>query len=290
MVLSFSTLGIAPTLPTKASDASGGIYHHLVKKLRTDGYDTDLLNQLYEPGNDLFFSRLVRVNLVQSESHATYRLMYNKEALRDIRHFLHDNRTALYNAQRQYHVPPEYIGAILYVESRFGKSAGDELVLYVLSSMSVASENWNIQQLTDHLDKQYPNLDSTARLQKIQWIKKRADSKATWAYRELTTLLTLHKKYEMDLRTLRGSWAGAFGMPQFMPSSFSSYAVDGNQDGKIDINSSEDAIASVANYLRRNGWRKHLSAHRRKRVIWRYNHSEPYTNLILDLAKKLSTD
>lgn len=54
---------------------------------------------------------------------------------------------------------------------------------------------------------------------------------------------------------MKGSWAGAMGQPQFMPTSFLSYAVDGNNDGKIDIWQTEaDVFASAANYLKKAGW------------------------------------
>ncbi len=72
---------------------------------------------------------------------------------------------------------------------------------------------------------------------------------------ELVAALVLLQSREVARSDLRGSWAGAMGLPQFMPSSFAKYAVDGDGDGKRDIwTDVPDALASVANFLRKQGW------------------------------------
>ena len=92
------------------------------------------------------------------------------------------------------------------------------------------------------------------------------DALATLAYEgrrseffstELLTLLKLIDSGAIDPKNLRGSWAGAMGQTQFMPSSFVKYAVDYNKDGKKDIwHNEEDVFASIANYLKSEGWQK----------------------------------
>jgi len=73
---------------------------------------------------------------------------------------------------------------------------------------------------------------------------------------ELQQFVLLAKEQKIDAKSAQGSYAGAMGMPQFMPSSYRNFAVDGNSDGHIDLwSSSADIIASVANYLRVHGWR-----------------------------------
>ena len=73
--------------------------------------------------------------------------------------------------------------------------------------------------------------------------------------RELITLLKLIDKKILNLKDLKGSWAGAHGNFQFMPSSIKNYALDYNKDGKIDLYTSlEDSFASAANYLKKIGW------------------------------------
>jgi membrane-bound lytic murein transglycosylase B len=76
---------------------------------------------------------------------------------------------------------------------------------------------------------------------------------------ELLTALQILESDHVDRATMLGSWAGAMGQTQFMPSSFVKYAVDGNRDGRRDIwNTVPDALASTANYLRQQGWQPGL--------------------------------
>ena len=75
--------------------------------------------------------------------------------------------------------------------------------------------------------------------------------------RELIAALTIVDRGLADPAKLRGSWAGAMGQPQFLPSSFVAYAKDGDGDGRADIwDSSDDVAASIANYLATKGWRR----------------------------------
>ena len=73
---------------------------------------------------------------------------------------------------------------------------------------------------------------------------------------ELLTLLKLVENNKINYKTLYGSWAGAFGFFQFMPSTIKNYALDYNKDDYIDLKNSEDAYASAANYLNKIGWKK----------------------------------
>ena len=74
--------------------------------------------------------------------------------------------------------------------------------------------------------------------------------------KELITLLKLIDTNQVDYKTLYGSWAGAFGFFQFMPSTMTNYAIDYNKDEYIDLKSNEDAYPSAANYLNKIGWKK----------------------------------
>jgi len=73
---------------------------------------------------------------------------------------------------------------------------------------------------------------------------------------ELLTLLKLIEREQIDYKTLYGSWAGAFGYFQFMPSTIKNHAIDYNKDNYIDLKNPEDAYASAANYLNNMGWKK----------------------------------
>ena len=81
------------------------------------------------------------------------------------------------------------------------------------------------------------------------------EPKSTYWQKQLIELFILSKKYNLDPKTIKSSWSGALGLGQFIPSSYNAYGVDYDNDGNVDMyNSRKDGIASVANYLRENGW------------------------------------
>ena len=87
------------------------------------------------------------------------------------------------------------------------------------------------------------------------------DPKSTYWQKQLIELFILSKQYNFDPKSIKSSWSGALGFGQFIPSSYNAYGVDYDEDGKVDMyNSREDGIASVANYLKANGWQTSSTA------------------------------
>ncbi len=107
--------------------------------------------------------------------------------------------------------------------------------------------------------------------------------RAPWAQKELAAYLTLCQEHQWDPFEVRGSTHGAFGLLQFIPSSFQRFAIDGNGDGKIDLFNFEDAMASSANYLQKNGWGKEMS--QQKKALHSYNHDWGYVNTVMKYSK-----
>ncbi|PRC92540.1 lytic murein transglycosylase B [Solimicrobium silvestre] len=133
---------------------------------------------------------------------------------------------ALNRAEKQYGIPAQIIVGIIGVETVFGKNVGKFRVVDVLSTLGFA----------------YPDI---------------ANKEARMAYfrGELEQSLLYARESGIDPFSLLGSYAGAIGWPQFMPSSIRQYGVDFDGAGKIDLrNSPEDAIGSVANFLVQHGW------------------------------------
>ena len=87
---------------------------------------------------------------------------------------------------------------------------------------------------------------------------------------------------------LKGSWAGAFGICQFLPSSYLNWAVDGNDDGNINLYEMDDAIFSVANYLINHGWSEQPED--QKKAVFTYNNSSDYVDAVIQLAAKLKIE
>ena len=147
--------------------------------------------------------------------------------------FIKKNLQTLERAEAQFGVPKEVITAILGVETRYGKIMGSYRVLDALSTLSF----------------DYPR-------------------RSNFFSQELINLLLLARENNLDIFKLKGSYAGAMGYGQFIPSSYRAYAVDFDNDGSVDLlNSVEDAIGSIANYLFQHGWKSNYP------IIWEVNNS-----------------
>ncbi|MCC8343494.1 lytic murein transglycosylase B [Pseudomonas stutzeri] len=134
--------------------------------------------------------------------------------------FWRENEAALSRAEAEYGVPAEIIVAIIGVETFYGRNTGSHRVIDALSTLGF----------------DYPPRQPFFRQQ-------------------LKEFLLLTREEQVDPLTLKGSYAGAMGLPQFMPSSFRAYAVDFDGDGHIDIwNNPTDAIGSAASYFKQHGW------------------------------------
>jgi len=78
-------------------------------------------------------------------------------------------------------------------------------------------------------------------------------------------------------------------MPQFLPSSYKNYSLNSKSFEEW-LTSKEGAVISIANYLKSNGWKKDLPLQKKKQVIWSYNHSTPYVDTILQIARKITPE
>lgn len=261
----------------------GQVYSPLVSRLSQEGFAVEQVCELLLGSGAAFYPDVVRLHLARTEKESPYLSMDNSRAVAAVCAFLQENDAAFQAAYRTFGVDPATVAALLYVESRFGKNTGDRPVLYVLSSVSLADEPWLLERMVGEVDQRAPGLSEAEREELSGWIAERARSRADWAYRELIALLTMAENAHTDVRELRGSWAGAFGIPQFLPSSFLRYAVDGNGDGAVDLYTLEDAVASVSHYLAEKGWDESSYLHRRM-ALWEYNHSWHYVDLIEKLA------
>ncbi|HEY1068916.1 MAG TPA: lytic murein transglycosylase B [Thermomonas sp.] len=151
------------------------------------------------------------------------------------RAFLEANRAALQRAEDTYGVPKELVTAILGVETSYGGNKGSWPVLDALYTLAFA----------------YPRSGDPARMAY-------EDKREAFFRDELAQLFALGKEEGFDITALKGSYAGAMGWGQFMPSSYRQYAVDGDGDGKRDLfDDLDDVIASVANYFAKKGsWQR----------------------------------
>jgi len=134
--------------------------------------------------------------------------------------FYHRHRGALQRAAAQYGVPEEYILGILGVETIFGGNVGSDRAIDALATLGFMNAR-----------------------------------RGKYFTSELESYFLETRRARLDPLKPKASWAGALGLPQFMPSNIKKYGVDFNGDGAVNLWTPQDAIGSVANYLRSHGWR-----------------------------------
>ena len=157
-----------------------------------------------------------------NKSWAEYRANFvNPERVQAGLRFWEKYRAALERAQHEFGVPGELVVAIIGIETFYGKRTGSWRVIDALSTLAF----------------DYP-------------------PRAPFFRSQLEHFLLFARDGQLDVLSVHGSYAGAIGIPQFMPGSYRHYAVDFDGDGALDLRGNAvDAIGSVANFLKQHGWR-----------------------------------
>ncbi|HME43121.1 MAG TPA: lytic murein transglycosylase [Syntrophorhabdales bacterium] len=167
------------------------------------------------------------------------------------RQVIRDNLTELNRIEASFGVEKEVLVAVYRVETYFGGYTGG-----------------------------YPVFNSLLTLTVLE------NRRSAWAENEWINLILLSKERGFDPLAIKGSWAGAFGLCQFVPSAYLKYGVDGNGDGRVDLFNVVDALASIANYLKGSGWEQGSLA-KKKKAIYAYNHCDNYVKAVLAYAKAI---
>ena len=193
----------------------------LIADAKSRGFDDALLNDTLAGLQPL--PRVVERDRAQAELTLTldryYRTRITPRIVRLGRQHATSERTILKNVQTAYGVPPSIVLAIWGIESHYGTFNGATPVFQSLATLA--------------------------------WQPRRSD----FFRGELFKALTIVSGGYIDAKSMTGSWAGAMGQPQFMPSSYLEHAVDFDRDGLRDIwKSRPDTLASIASYLKGSGW------------------------------------
>ena len=150
------------------------------------------------------------------------KLFIEDKRIKNGKKFIQDNLNSLERAEEEFGVPKEIIVSILGIETRYGKIMGNYRVIDSLMTLGF----------------DYPR-------------------RANFFKDELIKFFLLTRENDLNIYEIKGSYAGAMGYGQFISSSYRAYAVDFDGDNSIDLfNSVDDAIGSIANYLKVHGWKK----------------------------------
>lgn len=255
-----------------------------VDQARSAGIDSAFLVRIAAAFDAEFYDKAVRINLTNYSNVPDYSGHYNRKSVKQVKAFMKEYDSLLRAVEKKRGVSKEVISAILWIESRCGTTTGKFHVPSVFLSLLLADDSTSIELSVANVTKG-KSLDSLQMDSVYKQIALRARNKAAWATRQLQALEAIEKRGVMNVIALKGSWAGAFGYPQFIPSSYNSWAVDGNADGIIDLYTMSDATHSIANYLKSNGWSKKKDG--QKKAVHHYNNSDAYVNAVFTLAGKL---
>jgi membrane-bound lytic murein transglycosylase B len=274
------------SLPEKNNNNSNDtiyVFQSVFDSLKSKGVDSNFIKKYLHAPSLKFDGKYIKINVTGYLKSTDYSFLYSNKSVEQSQEFLNKNLSILTKAEKKYGVPKEIIVAILKIETKFGEVLGNNHLPSVFFSTALVNE----QQFIDVNNKVVDELsDSSNKVELKQKVIQRSKKKSSWAIKELISISKIEQRYGIDFNKINGSWAGAFGIPQFLPSSFLMSAVDGNEDGVIDLFDLEDAIFSVGNYLNRY---KFDTFENKKKAVYSYNNSKSYSEAVVKLSEKLKT-
>jgi membrane-bound lytic murein transglycosylase B len=251
-----------------------------LKKAKFNPTFIDEMKKVYEPKD---FTQVLDLNILlylrSKDYHGT---QVSDQAASEVRTFMDENRDVLKKAEKKMKVPGSIVASLLWIESRHGKNQGHFHVPSVYLNLLQA----NRKPVLAYLRASAPRFADDPEDKRIGDLPARAKKKSDWALEELRALQQAYKWKWHIVTDLRGSFSGAFGMPQFIPSSYVKWARSPKPKVAPDLMTAPDAIQSVAYYLHDQGWKpKKSESH--VPALMKYNNSEDYANAIIALAAKV---
>jgi membrane-bound lytic murein transglycosylase B len=254
----------------------------LLRSLEEEGFERDDIADVFYDVRLRKLDRVVSINALNPDSPDIYAQFTAPYAIHIARRFQRRHWQQLAQVEQAYGIPRGYLVAILLVETQFGRAELRYRLLEVLTTLAVEGQPEAVERHYERIRARNPEVQR-------DWLATRLMEKAQFGYAELVAALSLFRDNLQHLYEVRGSYAGAIGMPQFLPSSYLRWAVDGNGDGRADLNDLDDALPSIANYLRDHGWSADAPFRDRWQAVWEYNHSTNYVRAIFEVAFRLGT-
>lgn len=261
-------------------------------KLRHPSYASQLLSILKDPKKP--YEKIISLNLLGFLGKPDYSVHYSERAIRSAKKFLKANSRTLYRAEKKYGVSKETIAGLLWVETQYGAITGRVPIVQAYLSLLMADHPDVVKALLkegnerrdddDEIRKRFP--DQAAFDQKII---DRTRTKAEWALEQLAAIETLRKSGYTKILLLNGSFAGAFGVPQFIPSTYRDLAISSQSNRRPNLYKMPDVILSVANFLKKKGWNE-KKPETKSAALYEYNRIKDYGDVILKIAAELRGD
>ncbi len=271
------------------------LFQPVIKKVMSLGIDSLTITQLILDPNLQFNENYIKIEVPikqvekpepqePTSSNKIYNKLVNDEAIHRINNFIQQNNQIFDKIQEKYGVSKEVLASLLWVETRHGDYLGYHHVLSVFANLALCDQ-------PEFLEYNLQNMRHKAKFSKTEYVSmkkaliEKSRNKAKWAINELASLIKIKDKIPVNINELYGSYAGAFGIPQFLPSSLNKWAIDANGDGKYDLFDYSDAIFSAANYLKKHGFSD--TENDQRKSLFAYNHSTRYVNTIMLLSEKV---
>jgi len=256
-------------------------FQGLVHRLYKDGIDQTYLTDVFTRPELELMPEIVAKGLIRREASLNYAQFLENYALTKATSYLHAHKDILREVEGRFGVSAPVVVAIICVETACGTYLGGYTTFNLLATQVLSAEPEIYQEIYRLIP---PEEKEGLTLQMVQ---KRLEGKSTRAYRELKALLNYTRDHGIDPFSVQGSAEGAIGIPQFLPSNITAYGSDGDGDGRIDLFQHEDAIASVASFLKAFRWSKAGTYQKQQEVILQYNPSLYYADTVLKLADEL---
>lgn len=264
----------AKTPPTKYRG-----WDRLVTRLKSDGVPSAAVTKVYKSSRMPLFKR-VSFKLAPKEPKSIYTRFLTGKQLKIGARCLSSHLKTFKKAEIEHKVDRHVIAAILLIETHCGKTTGRSMILNRLSRLANIGEPRNICYNLTKLRKD----DESVTIEQVQ---DRAAYLERTFYQEIPALFEIARINGINIFNIKGSFSGAFGIPQFLPTSYMRFGVDGNRDNRVSLFQMSDAIPSAAKFLAYHGWRDDSSLSEKRDVLWAYNRSDPYIDTVLKVASKL---
>jgi len=269
------------SLVTPPPYAGEPLFSSLESQLIADGMDAQFVQSIYQHPAVKLVPYIIAGNLKRSEKTLDYNQYLTDASVLKAKNYLNEHRASLKKAFKKFGAPPSVVVAILTVETGLGSYTGKYSTINVLSTMAVAGDPYVQEKIFSFFGESINDPDLKKQI--LSSLKQRE----VRGYRELKSLLIYVKQNRLDPLSIKGSVEGAIGIPQFMPSNIDHYGQDGNGDGIVDLFNQDDAIASIAYFLKSHKWEKARKPEEKKEVLLHYNRSPHYVDTVWALAEKL---